>query len=721
MRKLFLIIKRFFMRRFCIECPAPLMDCDYTVNISLSDLPEKTLCEYYVNLSEIVFPVFNLMYNINGVNVVLGNFTDFESLNNAFRYKGFQVQGDGQYYIGDTFNYTTNTYDSGNYRDNLNIVRQFDMVAYCNIPISQTLIYPIVITLTKNGYPLISQVLADEAAVIAWFVSIGWTNTSDMIFTITNSLDTFAPEASILQARYCLDINDMPFPVDLSNVTICIDFDNGNDACSPLGGYNGGMFVGDIVDQINLSGIEDVFYQTETIGIICVNSPSHSYTAIKLDGRVPAPVGIYYTKAATQLTTTLPVTSACTPLAAIGGCTIVWATNYNADAEATFDDGSCVFESEGAVVFDTASKKAVQTKIGACIFQKYDLDKLPGFTAKSIELNFQTYYVTFDHINNANAGVFTKFLNDVNADAAVYLPIKPFPFPSFHDWMVNTFDPVFIQLDQESELQERALSNADYITNARLIMARYPLKKASWDTAPIYRIIHWATDRNKSLIPLTDTDWGRGYRQLAIDRIVFDPLDQNLNLALVNTYYSYIMPTDDDAYFNLLPNIHGKPEIQWHTTDTGRQRPSDIITNYSIGEMARATLATTERTPYIFWMRLAEIVGGVHVEFESMKIISPLFRFAFTFPVSFSLSGVKGQGVTDGVNRFGMIITNQTSNEYLLPANMFTIPGKTISGNFTVKSVFGDSLTAPYRTESVSSLVLKINKNSTTYVEFDTV
>lgn len=408
----------------------------------------------------------------------------------------------------------------------------------------------------------------------------------------------------------------------------------------------------------------------------------------------------------------------CIPVVnAVGGCTKSDATNYNASA--TFDDGSCTFAPPIVITLDVASKKAVQTKIGACLFQKYDKKLLPSFTAKGIELNFGIYYLTFGSISSADATVFNTFLSAVGAQSMVYLSLKA--SNTFNDWMVSTFSAVAAAADQESELSSKGITNAQYTAWLQSTVTRYSPLPIVEDSAPIYSTSPTKVNRNLALAPLTYTTLGRQYEQLAPDRMVFSATDQDYNLSLINNYFKTTLPNDLTKFFATLPNVTQIVVEQWHNVDTGKQKPSDAISNFAIAEMARFTLANTEKFKYLFWMRFAEIVHGTHIEFDALKLVSPAFRFAFTCPVTTPYSGVNAQAFTDGANSFGILFTNQSMTTYSIAKTAVMITGKTVSGSFTRSSVYATDFYSTPQTETTSEASITIKPCSSTWVTFTTI
>lgn len=409
----------------------------------------------------------------------------------------------------------------------------------------------------------------------------------------------------------------------------------------------------------------------------------------------------------------------------VPGCMNPAASNFSSSAN--IDDGSCVFGSS-SVVFDTASQKTIETEIGANIFAS-NISSLSSWTPLATTLALQTYYYTLGSptITNSTANTLNTFLSTVGATLAMYYPIQSSSvaadFPTLLDRMTSLFTIALIQLDQESQ-GGTSLTNAEYISRSKQVMGHVPAIKASWDTAPIWKSNPSGVSyqRNLALKPLTDTDWGRQYEQISPDAIVFDPVDQDYNLTLLNNYFNVTLPGYMTSYFGMLTNITKEVILQWHNNDTGQTQLGDALDNWAIGEMARFTLQNTEKFAYLFWMTMGNLISGgtptAQREYDSIKRIVPAFKFSHTMPVTMPFDGCAAQAFWNGTSGYGLLITNQKSFEHTVVAGDISIPLKVVSSDFTKDSGYADSWTSAVQNEVVVSPSILIRKNSINMVTF---
>src|SRR6185295_6245323 len=341
-----------------------------------------------------------------------------------------------------------------------------------------------------------------------------------------------------------------------------------------------------------------------------------------------------------------------TVITPVVGCMNPSALDYNPNANVP---GACTFAIPNTVTFNIASKKAVETQIGANLFER-DVTKFAAWTAKTIELGLQMlYYTPITGMSNSHAATLVTMLIATGCDLGIFYPIRDnntaVNFPTFYDWIKLKFGAylTFVQLDDESQLKNKHLDtlnppySALYISRAQQVMNYDPAMQFSWDTAPIYRTTTASVNRNQALKDLNDTDWGRQYEQISPDRCIFSPTDSAHNLMLVNYYYDTQLPGDLVAFFALFTHITKQTINQFHNNDTGTTELSHPLRNYSIGRMAIFTLANTDKFANVLYMQLSELVRGVHPEFDSMKRIAKCFYFTYTMPVTIPYAGCLAQ------------------------------------------------------------------------------
>lgn len=409
------------------------------------------------------------------------------------------------------------------------------------------------------------------------------------------------------------------------------------------------------------------------------------------------------------------------------GCTNPVATNY--DPLANEDDGSCVFASN-SVVFDTASQKLVETKIGSNIFET-DVSQFALWIPNSQEIAFQIYYYTpirgSGVMDEGTATLVNNFLSAVGVSMGIIYWIREdsivAAFPTYLDWLVARFNPEFIQLDQEA-LSVPGLTNAIYIARSRQVQAHIPLIPLSWDTGLIYRNNADTISRNTALsTEAAPPDIGRQYHQVSPDRITVDPVDQDYNLILLNNYFNNMLPADRALFFATLPNLTQQSIAQWQNNDAYTTQLSVPLNNWAIGRMAEYILSNTEFFAYLIFMQHSSLVAKTPPKppFTSVKRIVPAFKFQWTMPVSIPITGCTGVAFWDGANGFALLINNQTSVETIILAADIVIPTKIVAGNFIRDSGFADTWTSTQQNEIVSEPNITVRKYSVNMITFTAI
>lgn len=439
-----------------------------------------------------------------------------------------------------------------------------------------------------------------------------------------------------------------------------------------------------------------------------------------------------------------------TPTPDIVGCMNPDATNYNADATSP---GSCTFDTT-EVVFDTASAIAAATVLGSNIFAS-DISQFASWAPDSIELNLGRYYFTpSPGMSDAQFTLVNNFLTATGADIWCFVPIVQFQyFPTFYDKLIAKFGAKLkgFQLDQESSntndtaawivsfspselivyngiiagggTQNEAI-NAIYVARCLQVIAAYPSIKCSWDVPNTWNTAAIKVARMDAIRPRNETDYMRQYHQISPDSVQWILDDHVGNLAKINYYINTLLPGYIDRIFvtaaTKFPNI-AKLEIdQWHDSDTGTTELSYALRNICESEYARVILSNTNRFSATYWMQHQELMQN-DIEFTTLKRISPAFRFAFTFPISAPYSGLSAQGFSDGANSFGALMTNQSGTDITIPANVISIPGKTITGLISHDRGWATSLGDNVRNEIGTDSVFTIKKYGNAMFTFLTV
>ncbi len=411
------------------------------------------------------------------------------------------------------------------------------------------------------------------------------------------------------------------------------------------------------------------------------------------------------------------------------GCTNPAASNYNPSANV--DDGSCEFGSSD-VVFDTAGKKLIETKIGANIFES-EVNQMASWVTRANQVAFQTYYYTpvNANMNNGNATLVNNFLSAVSADVGVYYPIQndavQLAFPTFLDWLIATFNPTFIQLDQETitikDRPEPSWTNAIYIARCQQVFG-YTGVPCSWDCGLMYKTNGATIARNNAIAPLSSPpSRGRQYEQLQ-DLNTYSATDQIYNLNLLNNYFGNLLPTYLAQFYSTLPNLTKEIILQWQNADFDDPiKLPDALDNFAIGKMVEFTLANTESFEYLFWMQASNLFHGtLKREFTSLVRVVPCFKFTYTMSVAIPLDGCTAQGFSDGANSFCILINNQSGNSHTILSTDISIPTKTVSGNFTRNTGYATSWNgAMINDDAISEADITVRPYSVSVVTFTTI